>query len=200
MIARGGEATEIVDEAVRLTMEVFGGNVFGEDDDKLEEVIVHRLSRDGKTLSLAESCTGGYVAHRLTNVSGASKVLESGLVTYSNEAKMRLLGVSSQTLDEHGAVSKATATEMAEGARQASGTDYAISITGIAGPTGGTAEKPVGTVFIGLASSKGTTVIQCFNPVERESFKYMTSQQAFEFLRRTHEKRNSAEVIVSLQD
>ena len=200
MIARGDEATEIVDEAVRLTMEVFGCNVFGEDDDKLEEVIVHRLSRDGKTLSLAESCTGGYVAHRLTNVSGASKVLESGLVTYSNEAKMRLLGVSSQTLDEHGAVSKATAKEMAEGARKASGTDYAISITGIAGPTGGTDEKPVGTVFIGLASSKGTTVIECFNPVERESFKYMTSQQAFEMLRRTHEKRDSAEAVVSPQD
>ena len=200
MIARGAGATEMVDEAVTLSMEVFGDNVFGEDDDRMEEILVRTLIRDGKTVSLAESCTGGYVAHRLTNVSGASKVLESGLVTYSNEAKMRLLGVSSQTLDEHGAVSSATAKEMAEGARRAAATDYSISITGIAGPTGGTDEKPVGTVFIGLASSKGTSVIKCFNPVERESFKYMTSQQAFEILRRTHEKRRSAEAIVSPQD
>ncbi|MCS1410723.1 MAG: Nicotinamide-nucleotide amidohydrolase PncC [Verrucomicrobia subdivision 3 bacterium] len=184
IIARGDGAEALVAKAIDATRELFGRSIYGEDDDCLEEVIVRILTDAGKTLTVAESCTGGYLAHRLTNVPGASKVFDSGLVTYSNEAKMRLLGVLSKTLEEHGAVSEATAGEMADGARQKAGTDYAISVTGIAGPTGGTAEKPVGTAFIGVATRESTTVLKCFNPVERESFKHMTSQQAFEMLRR----------------
>lgn len=191
LIARGAGASELVDEAVCELDALFGGSIYGQDDDLLEEIIVRTLSEAGKTLAVAESCTGGLLAHRLTNIPGASKVLMTGLVTYSNEAKKGVLGVASETLERHGAVSEETAREMAEGARRVGGTDYALAVTGIAGPTGGTDEKPVGTVYIGIASDGGTTVMKCFNPVERESFKYMTSQQAFEILRRKHLKLQS---------
>ncbi len=194
VIARGAEAESLVDEAVALVLDSFGNSIYGEDDERLEEVIIRDLSKAGQSLALAESCTGGYVAHRLTNVSGASAVLESGLVTYSNEAKMRLLGVAQATLDTYGAVSKETAKEMAEGARRFAGSDFALSITGIAGPSGGSEEKPVGTVFIGLADPERTRVMKCFNPVDRESFKYMTSQQAFEILRRVQRKQDPSPV------
>ena len=115
-MARGSEAADIVEQAVGLIQESFGSVIYGEDDDQLHSVIVQQLTKAGKTLALAESCTGGFLAHRITNVPGASTVLESGMVTYSNAAKVRLLGVSEQTLEEHGAVSKPTAKEMAEGA------------------------------------------------------------------------------------
>jgi nicotinamide-nucleotide amidase len=134
-------------------------------------------------VSLAESCTGGYLGHRLTNVSGASDVFLCGYVTYSNEAKVRQLGVGEATLAEHGAVSEATVLEMARGARERSGTDYALAVTGIAGPTGGTEEKPVGTVYIGLASPAGVSAIRRLNRFDRETFKFVTAQQALELLR-----------------
>src|SRR5262249_23681247 len=137
-----------------------------------------------ETLAVAESCTGGEISNRLTNVPGASAVLLAGLVTYSNEAKKKFLGVREETLKAHGAVSEAVAREMAEGARQQTGTDYALSVTGIAGPTGGTPEKPVGTVFIGLASASGTIVQQNLNPYDRETFKHVTAQQALDLFRR----------------
>jgi nicotinamide-nucleotide amidase len=117
-------------------------------------------------------------------VPGASAVLWGGAVSYANDAKIKLLGVTEETLAAHGAVSEATAKEMAEGVRRVGRTDYAISVTGIAGPAGGTADKPVGTVFVGLASSRETLVKRMFNPFDRETFKYVTSQQALEMLRR----------------
>jgi len=143
-----------------------------------ETKIVRLLVERKQTLALAESCTGGYIAHRVTNVPGASAVFSAGLVTYSNEAKQRFLGVRAETLARHGAVSEPVAREMAEGARRASQTDYAISVTGIAGPGGGTAEKPVGTVFIALASPGETRAWKRFNPGERMAFKQATSEQA----------------------
>ena len=143
-----------------------------------ETKIVRLLVERKQTLALAESCTGGYIAHRVTNVSGASAVFSAGIVTYSNEAKQRFLGVRAETLARHGAVSEPVAREMAEGARRASQTDYAISVTGIAGPGGGTAEKPVGTVFIALASPGETRAWKRFNPGERMAFKQATSEQA----------------------
>lgn len=146
--------------------------------DSLETKIVRLLVERKQTLALAESCTGGYIAHRITNVPGASAVFSAGIVTYSNEAKQRFLGVRAETLAANGAVSEPVAREMAEGARRAAQTDYAISVTGIAGPGGGTPEKPVGTVFIGLASAQETRVWRCFNPGERLAFKQATSDQA----------------------
>jgi nicotinamide-nucleotide amidase len=144
-----------------------------------ETKIVRLLGERQKTLALAESCTGGYIAHRITNVPGASAIFTAGLVTYSNAAKQRFLGVLPETLEQHGAVSEPVAREMAEGARRAAQTDYAISVTGIAGPGGGTPEKPVGTVFIAVASPKETRAWHRFNPGERLAFKQATSDQAF---------------------
>ena len=146
--------------------------------ESLSTRIVRLLTERKQTLALAESCTGGYIAHRITNVPGASAVFSAGIVTYSNEAKQRFLGVRPETLAANGAVSEAVAREMAEGARRAAQTDYAIAVTGIAGPGGGTPEKPVGTVFIGLASPKETRVWRRFNPGERLAFKETTSDQA----------------------
>ena len=148
----------------------------------LETKIVRLLTERKQTLAVAESCTGGYISHRLTNVPGASAVFSSGLVTYSNEAKQTFLGVRAATLAQHGAVSEPVAQEMAEGARRASHADYGIAVTGIAGPGGGTSEKPVGTVFIALATPRETRVLRCFNPGERLAFKQATSQQALQQL------------------
>jgi nicotinamide-nucleotide amidase len=122
--------------------------------------------------------------HRLTNISGASAVLLAGLVTYSNAAKQEFLGVRAKTLAKHGAVSEAVVREMAEGARVRTGADLAVAVTGIAGPTGGSAEKPVGTAFLALAGGGPTRVMKVFNPFERETFKYVTAQQALELVRR----------------
>jgi nicotinamide-nucleotide amidase len=148
----------------------------------LEMKIVRCLTERKQTLAVAESCTGGYISHRLTNVPGASAIFSSGLVTYSNEAKQLFLGVHAETLAQHGAVSEPVAREMAEGARRASRTDYAVAVTGIAGPGGGTPEKPVGTVFIAVASAGEARVLRQFNPGERLAFKQITSQQALEQL------------------
>ena len=151
--------------------------------ESLEKQIVRLLTERKQTLALAESCTGGYIAHCVTNVPGASVVFRAGFVTYSNDAKEKFLGVSAETLARHGAVSEAVAREMAEGARRVSGTDYALAVTGIAGPGGGTADKPVGTVFVAVASARETVVVRRFNPGERLAFKETTAQQALEQLR-----------------
>ncbi len=182
--ARGDGAKTLATEAAATAKELLGTFIYGEDGDYLEAAVVKLLAAAGKTLAVAESCTGGYVAHRLTNVPGASQVFDSGLATYSNKAKVQLLGVSPSTLEVYGAVSQAAAEEMVVGARQHAGTDYALALTGIAGPTGGTAEKPAGTVFIAVADAQSTTTIRRFHPAERESFKHFASQQAFEMLRR----------------
>ncbi len=117
-----------------------------------EKRIGELLSQRGWTLAVAESCTGGLLSHRITNVPGSSSYFQGGVVSYSNEAKERILGVPHETLVEHGAVSEETALAMAQGVRQLLGTEIALSVTGIAGPTGGTPEKPVGLVYIGLAA------------------------------------------------
>lgn len=149
----------------------------------LESQIIRRLTKRKQTLAVAESCTGGYIAHRLTNVPGASVVFLAGLVTYSNQAKRKFLKVSAASLKRHGAVSEVVAREMAEGVRQACGADYALSVTGIAGPGGGTPGKPMGTVFIGLASARKTWVFHRLNPGERLAFKQTTADQALTALR-----------------
>ena len=151
--------------------------------EKIEAVVVRLLTGRKQTLALAESCTGGAIANRVTNVPGASAIFLGGVVAYSNEVKQKFLGVRAETLKQHGAVSEAVAREMAEGARKKFGADFAIAVTGIAGPGGGTKDKPVGTVFIALAGAFGTVAEHKLNSCEREAFKQLTAQQALEMLR-----------------
>ncbi|HXT42118.1 MAG TPA: competence/damage-inducible protein A [Candidatus Angelobacter sp.] len=184
LAARGAEARKTVEEAERVVRALLGHHIFGAGDDQLEDIIVGLLAARKQTLVLAESCTGGYIANRITNVPGASAVLIAGLVTYSNAAKQKFLGVRPETLASHGAVSETVAREMAEGARRETGADYALAVTGIAGPGGGTSDKPVGTVFLALAAGHHTFVLNPVNRYDRETFKYVTSQQALELLRR----------------
>lgn len=132
-----------------------GAHVYGIDVDSLENALVAALHRTGLTACTAESCTGGLIAERITSVAGCSDVFLGGCVTYTNGAKQALLGVSGDTLEQYGAVSAQTAMEMARGARERFGADIAVSATGIAGPSGGTPDTPVGTVFIGLSSPQG---------------------------------------------
>jgi nicotinamide-nucleotide amidase len=192
-LAAMGEAGDtLVAEAEKLVAARLGASIFGVNEDDLETKVVRLLEEKGATLALAESCTGGCIAHRITNVPGASAVLLAGLVTYSNEAKQKFLGVAAKTISEHGAVSEEVAREMAEGARRQTGGTYAISVTGIAGPSGGSPEKPVGTVYIGLAGPTGTIVQKRYNPYDRETFKQATANQALELLRRIASGLNPA--------
>lgn len=151
---------------------------------KMETAVVHLLTKGKLTLATAESCTGGFIANRITNVPGASKVFPGGVVVYSNTAKIKFLGVGAQTLSRHGAVSGAVAREMAEGARRHFGADFALAVTGIAGPSGGTKRKPVGTVFIALTGATGTRVERHRNGFGRERFKAVTAQQGLRMLLR----------------
>jgi nicotinamide-nucleotide amidase len=152
---------------------------------ELEDVVVGLLATKKATLAVAESCTGGLLANRITDVPGASVVFIEGNVTYSNEAKMRTLGVSLELLSTVGAVSQEVAQAMAEGALKRSGVTYALSTTGIAGPDGGTDQKPVGTVYIGLAGRDSSTLVEKeFFPTDRPSFKRITTQHALDMLRR----------------
>ncbi len=176
---------EQIQRAGEIIAARLGPHLVSQDQRSLEKVIVDRLTERHETLAVAESCTGGFIANRVTNVPGASSVFLAGYVTYANEAKTRALGVDAGLIRQHGAVSEPVARAMAEGARTASGADYAISTTGIAGPGGGSAEKPVGTVFVGLASRhQPTHVDKLFYPVDRERFKQLVSQMALDLLRR----------------
>jgi nicotinamide-nucleotide amidase len=169
-------------EAEPRVLAALGAHIFSTGHERMEDVVIRGLA--GKTIATAESCTGGLIANRLTNVPGSSAVFLAGYVTYSNAAKIRDLGVREETLKKFGAVSEKVAREMAEGARQRAGTDYALSATGIAGPTGGTAEKPVGLVYIGLATPTSTHVQRHTLGFDRETFKFFVSQTALDMLRR----------------
>ena len=183
LTASGAGAEQIVREGEAVVQKILGANIFGFDDDEIETVVVGLLTRQKKTLALAESCTGGNLAHRITNVPGASAVFLGGVVSYADEAKENFLGVRAETLQRHGAVSEEVAREMAVGAREKFGSDFAIAITGIAGPGGGTPDKPVGTVFIALAAASGVEVKKLLNSWDRATFKEVTATQALEGLR-----------------
>lgn len=178
-------SVEAIAAGRRIAESGFAKNLVSDDGATLEEVVVRLLSARGMTVATAESCTGGQIAHRLTNVSGASEVFRYGFVTYANEAKRTLLGVRRDDLLEHGAVSEPVARQMAEGALRVADADVAVAVTGIAGPTGGSEEKPVGTVFLGLAVKGGeTTVLRQFHPIGRDAFKWAVSQAALNLVRR----------------
>jgi nicotinamide-nucleotide amidase len=159
---------------------------FGEDDETLEGAVGRLLEERGATLALAESCTGGLLAKRLTDMPGSSAYFIEGLVTYSNESKERLLGVPHDLIVEHGAVSEPVARAMAEGARTVSGADYGLSVTGIAGPDGGTEEKPVGLVFVGISDQEGTFAEKLDLTAwarSRDSIRERSANRAFDLLR-----------------
>jgi nicotinamide-nucleotide amidase len=163
-----------------------GEVIYSEDGRGLEEVVLDLARARGLKLAVAESCTGGLVAKRLTDISGSSDVFERGFVTYSNRAKMDLLGVPREILETHGAVSEPTALAMAQGALAHSAADLAAGITGIAGPTGGTADKPVGTVFIATADKSGARAGRYhFARWDRSMVRELTAQAVLEILRRT---------------
>jgi nicotinamide-nucleotide amidase len=183
LTAGGAEAGRVVREGQAVVQRIVGASLFGFDDDEMEDVIVNRLRAQKKTLALAESCTGGAIAHRLTNVPGASEIFSGGVVCYSNAAKQTFLGVRPESLAAHGAVSEAVAKELAVGARERFRADFALAVTGIAGPGGGTAEKPVGTVFIALATAAGVDARRFSNNWDRATFKQVTATQALEWLR-----------------
>lgn len=176
-------------EAVAAGREVvigeFGEMVFSEDESSLEANVVRLLAERGWKLAVAESCTGGLIANRVTDVPGASAVLTHGFVTYANEAKRDVLGVSWDELCRVGAVSKEVAGQMAEGALKVAAADVAVAVTGIAGPDGGTGAKPVGTVFLAIAvKGRKTRVIERFIPRDRSAFKFAVSQAALDLVRR----------------
>jgi len=159
--ARGSsheQARSLLNETVEEVRRRLGSLVFGRDDETLASAVAQRLTSAGKTLSTAESCTGGLLAKRLTDVPGSSAYFRDGVVAYANEAKTRLLGVPAELIERHGAVSAPVVEAMALGCRQRSRTDFAISVTGIAGPQGSTSDKPVGSVYIGLADESGCQV------------------------------------------
>jgi nicotinamide-nucleotide amidase len=153
--ATEGEARAAIEPTARLIYERFGDLIIGEGDDDVAEALVAQLQRTGATLALAESCTGGLIAARLTEIAGVSPYFPGGVVSYSNEAKAVLLGVPRALIAGHGAVSAEVAEAMAAGARRRFGATLGLSVTGIAGPSGGTAEKPVGLIYLGLAARAG---------------------------------------------
>ena len=163
------EARQMIQPVEEEIRNLFGQQVFGADGQTLESVVVELLAQRGWKVATAESCTAGWASGQIVNYPGASQVLEGGFVTYSNEAKMALLGVRAETLERYGAVSLETAKEMAEGAARALHTETAISITGIAGPGGGTAEKPVGTVCVG---------VYCNGTVSAETYRFSRNREA----------------------
>src|SRR5262245_14722670 len=162
----------------------FGSAWYGVDDETLEGQVGRLLRARGWTVALAESCTGGLVGHRLTQVGGSSAYFERGFVVYSNDAKQTLLGVPEAVLREDGAVSAACAEAMARGARERAGTDVGVSVTGIAGPDGGTPTKPVGTVFVALADARGAVVERYRFDRDREGNKALSAVRALDLLRR----------------
>ena len=171
-------------QARALAVERFAPLLISEDGSSLEQTVVRLLAARGWTLATAESCTGGLIANRITDVPGASEVFSHGFVTYANAAKIGLLGVAAADLESHGAVSEVVVRQMAGGALAASGADLAVAVSGIAGPAGGTPDKPVGTAWIAVAQrSGGIRAFRVFQPRNRHDFKLGVSQTALEALR-----------------
>lgn len=178
------EGERLVTPVVAAIRERLGDVVYSEKDETLQKVCVDRLLERGETLAAAESCTGGLIAASVVEVPGCSDCFIEGCVTYANDAKMHRLGVTEATLAAHGAVSPECAREMAEGMRLSARTDYALASTGIAGPGGGTAEKPVGLVYVALASKEGTFVKELRLSGDRARIRHAATLNALDLLRR----------------
>lgn len=177
------EALERLKAAEAQLREELGHYVFGADEDRLEAVVGEMLVAGGLSLAVAESCTGGLIASRVTDVPGSSRYFVGGAVTYSDAEKVRLLEVPAGIVKAYGAVSEPVARAMAKGARRTTGSDLALGVTGIAGPGGGTPEKPVGLVYIGLAAKEGTICQHHHMHGDRDQVKWRTSQAALDMIR-----------------
>ncbi len=187
------EAFAMTEPAVREVRQVLGDVVYGVDVDSLEQVVVQGMTARGLTLATAESCTGGLMGKRITDVPGASACYLGGVVSYQNEVKENLLGVRHETLITKGAVSEDTACQMAEGVRKALGADIGISTTGVAGPGGGTPEKPVGLIYVGISTKDKTWAMRILRPRQsRESLRRLASSTAFDLVRRHLEGLDNA--------
>ncbi len=190
-VAHESEAAALLDPTEREIRARLGNVVYAVTDDPeytMEQALVKALCAAKKTMVTAESCTGGMIASKIVNVSGASDVFLEGCVTYSNAAKMRTLGVKAETLEKFDAVSRETALEMAEGARRRADADYAVSVTGLAGPGGGTPEKPVGTVWLGLATREGVQARLLQLHGNRERIRTLAALNAMHWVLETVEK------------
>ena len=179
------EAEAKLDAVCAAIRERLGALVYAEGDEPLEAVAGRLLRERGMTLAVAESCTGGLLAERVTHIAGASDYFLGGVVAYANAAKQALLGVPAELLDQHGAVSEPVARAMAEGARERFGADLALATTGVSGPGGGSAEKPVGTVCIALARDGGTHAERFVFPLDRARHRSLTAQIGLDWVRRT---------------
>ena len=175
---------ELAENEAKLR-QMLGDAIYGEGTDALQKVIGNTLKERGMTVGVAESCTGGFLASLFTSQPGASEYFHGGIISYDNSVKMNVLGVEKEVLDNYGAVSRECAEQMAAGARKALGTDYAIATTGIAGPDGGTPEKPAGTVWVAVALPDGSTLSTrfCFNSTRRNINIERFASNALNFLR-----------------
>lgn len=178
------EGYKLIEPMEKSVREILGDNIYGEGEAPLEHVVGKMLVDKNLTISTAESCTGGMIASMLVSYPGISKVLLEGAVTYSNEAKMKRLGVQEETLNSFGAVSEETAKEMASGIAKASGSDIGVSVTGIAGPGGGSDEKPVGLVYVGLSINGNVKVKKFTFQGDRDKVRTRTAVNSLDWLRR----------------
>ena len=178
------EAREMIEPVAAEVREIIGDYVYGENVESLEAVVSQLLRERGETLAAAESCTGGLIAKRMTDLAGASRVFKGGVVSYTNEVKAGVLGVKQETLEKYGAVSEETAKEMAEGVRRITGSDYGISVTGVAGPDKDDRGNEVGKVYIGIASKDGTVVRRLQLGGRRERIRNSAANHAVDLLRR----------------
>ena len=177
---------ELLKQASEVVREKLGPCLFSEESGPFAKGLVQSLIDTKETLSVAESCTGGLMGHLITEVPGSSQVFNLGVTTYSNESKMKVLGVKEETLLKHGAVSEATVIEMADGIRKLSQATYGLSVSGIAGPEGGTPDKPVGTVFIGFSKEGKTEAKKLSLLFDREKNKILSAFSALDLLRKRH--------------
>ncbi|MGH9945050.1 MAG: nicotinamide-nucleotide amidohydrolase family protein, partial [Pyrinomonadaceae bacterium] len=178
------EAELLLDGLAGQIEERLGESIFAFRGEQMEEVVGLRLAVNGFTLAVAESCTGGLIAQRLTEVPGSSSYFKEGVISYSNEAKVRLLDVPFDLIEDFGAVSPQVAEAMAEGVKRRAGTDFGIGVTGVAGPGGGTDEKPVGLVYVALADDAHTEHRKLLLPGDRQLIRWRASQAALDLLRR----------------
>ncbi len=178
------EADNEIENFEQQLQKEFGDDIFGADDDSLEAVVGKMLKQRKATLAIAESCTGGLISSRITDVPGSSEYFENGIVAYSNRAKIELLGVNPELIESFGAVSPEVAEAMAMGVKKKSSADYGLAVTGIAGPAGGSEKKPAGLVYISLAGKNDVTVSKNIFSGNRKRIKFYSSQAALDLLRR----------------